>query len=112
MFCSCRSQQFESFQGHKAVRCALKSNEGFLYPLRQGLFFVFKPPCFIRYADIETVTFSRIGAGSAGLKSRTFDMLVHCRGSGTEAPRDYAFSSMERAEYAQLKLFLHERALR
>jgi hypothetical protein len=58
------------------------------------------------------VTFSRIGAGSAGLKSRTFDMLVHCRGSGTEAPRDYAFSSMERAEYAPLKLYLHQKSIR
>jgi len=107
-----RPQHFASGEGHKAVRCALQSHDGFLFPLHQGMVFVHKPACYIRYADIHSVDFTRIGAGSAGIKSKTFDMTVRCRASGPGAARDYSFTSFSRPEYGFLKLYLQKRGLR
>jgi structure-specific recognition protein 1 len=107
-----RSQHFKSAQDTRAVRCALKSQDGFLFPLDRGMFFVPKPATFIRYSDVETVEFTRVGAGAAGLAARTFDMKVVCRASAGEGARDQVFVSIERAEYPMLKLFLHQRGIR
>lgn len=64
-----------------SVRCSYKADDGQLYPLDKGFFYVHKPPLLVPYADVESVEFARQGAGGGMLSSvRTFDLNVRLNG--------------------------------
>jgi structure-specific recognition protein 1 len=63
-----------SFMGHSgtpAVSCSYKAASGFVYPLERGFMFVYKPPIFIRFEDVQGVNFARSGGSN-----RSFDIEV------------------------------------
>ncbi|RUP49022.1 hypothetical protein BC936DRAFT_143450 [Jimgerdemannia flammicorona] len=91
---------YRSHHGAHAMKCSMKANEGYLYPLEKCFLFIPKPPTFIPLLEIASVTFSRVGA--AGSSSRTFDLKFNMKGGTTT----YQFSSINREEYANLEEFL------
>ncbi|KAI8071472.1 hypothetical protein BC940DRAFT_253091 [Gongronella butleri] len=97
---------FRSHHGANAIKCSMKANEGFLYPLDKSFLFIPKPTTFVPIGQISMVSFSRIGSQSGGT-SRTFDMKFHMH-SGS----DYQFSSINREEYANIEAFLREKKIK
>lgn len=63
-----------------SVRCSYKADDGQLYPLDRGFFYVHKPPLLIPDNDIESVEFARQGSGAVSSTVRTFDLVVRLKG--------------------------------
>ncbi|KAF9585802.1 FACT complex subunit [Lunasporangiospora selenospora] len=101
------SEFFKSYHNQSAIKCSMKANEGVLYPLDKSFLFIPKPPTFIPHSEIGSVTFSRVGGGSAVSASRTFDVKFNMK-SGV----DYSFSSINREEYANLNEFLQNKKIK
>lgn len=97
---------YRSHHGANALKCSMKANEGFLYPLEKSLLFIPKPPTFIPLNEIGVVTFSRVGTQSGG-SSRTFDMKFNMK-SGN----DIQFSSINREEYANIEDYLKQKKIK
>ncbi|KAI7865850.1 hypothetical protein BDF14DRAFT_1820248 [Spinellus fusiger] len=97
---------YRSHHGAHALKCSMKANEGYLYPLEKSFLFIPKPPTFIPLHEISIVTFSRVGT-SSGASSRTFDMKFHMK-SGN----DIQFSSINREEYANLEDFIKQKKIK
>ena len=74
---------------HHAVKCSLKANESYLYPLDKSFLFIPKPPTLIAHSEIASVTFSRVGRGMAN--TRTFEMKFNMK-NGV----DYQFGGINR----------------
>lgn len=106
-----KTGEFVSRTGHKAFRSALKGNDGLLFPLDRSFFFIHKPATSIRHSEILGIEMQRMGMGAAGVASRTFDMVIRCRGAGGEQGREYTFTSIERREHAGLVRFLRGKKL-
>lgn len=106
-----RPGEFVSSTGHKAIRCALKGNDGLLYPLDRSFFFIHKPATYVRHQEVVSIEMQRMGMGASGVASRTFDMVIRCKGLGGEQGREYTFSSIERKEHAGLLRFLRGKKL-
>lgn len=88
-----------AFMGHSgtpAISCSFKAASGFLYPLERGFIFVYKPPIYIRFDEINHVNFARSGGST-----RSFDIEVHSRSDMV-----YIFSSIEKEEYGRLFEFV------
>ncbi|CAO3628976.1 unnamed protein product [Mucor hiemalis] len=96
---------YRSHHGANALKCSMKANEGFLYPLEKSLLFIPKPPTFIPLNEIGVVTFSRVG--QSGGSSRTFDMKFNMT-SGN----DIQFSSINREEYANIEDYLKQKKIK
>lgn len=93
-----------AFMGHSgtpAVSCSYKAASGFIYPLERGIMFVYKPPIFIKFEDVNTVNFARSGG-----TNRSFDIEVHTRGDTV-----YTFSSIEKDEYGRMYEFLKSKKI-
>ncbi|KAI9322058.1 hypothetical protein DFJ73DRAFT_875721 [Zopfochytrium polystomum] len=87
---------FRSAQGHSGIKCALKANEAFLYPLEKCFLSFPKPTTVIPHSDITLVTFQRVSAGSSSA-TKTFEIRIATT-SGV-----YTFSSIPREEYTALE---------
>ncbi|KAI8089416.1 uncharacterized protein BX664DRAFT_280352 [Halteromyces radiatus] len=97
---------YRSHHGAHALKCSMKANEGYLYPLEKSFLFIPKPTTFIPFNEIGVVNFSRVGTQSGG-SSRTFDMKFHMK-SGS----DIQFSSINREEYSSLEDFLRQKNIK
>ncbi|KAI9306000.1 FACT complex component Pob3 [Cunninghamella echinulata] len=97
---------YRSHHGAHALKCSMKANEGYLYPLEKSFLFIPKPTTFIPFNEIGVVNFSRVGTQS-GTSSRTFDMKFHMKGGN-----DIQFSSINREEYANLEEFLRQKQIK
>ena len=62
-------KDFSSHYRQPVVTCSHKAASGFLYPLERGLIFVYKPPIFLRYDELRSVSFERSGGST-----RSFDI--------------------------------------
>ncbi|KAN0023828.1 hypothetical protein ACTFIV_008215 [Dictyostelium citrinum] len=98
---------FQSDSGANSIKCSLKANEGYLYPLERCFFFVHKPPTYIKFEDISNIEFSRYGAPSVrGGSNRTFDLSINLKNSTS-----IQFVNIQREEYPSLFNFLKEKKL-
>ncbi|KAI9248518.1 hypothetical protein BDA99DRAFT_446206 [Phascolomyces articulosus] len=97
---------YRSHHGAHALKCSMKANEGYLYPLEKSFLFIPKPPTFIPHNEIGVVTFSRVDTTSTG-SSRTFDMKFNMKGGN-----DIQFSSINREEYANIEDFLRQKRIK
>ena len=64
---------FRSSKGSIAIKCSVKANEGYLYPLERCLIFIHKPVILIQLEDIRHVECVRIQEGS---HQKSFDLTV------------------------------------
>ncbi|KAJ3253307.1 FACT complex subunit [Boothiomyces macroporosus] len=99
------SPLYKSAQGYSGVKCSLKANEAFLYPLEKSFLSIPKPPIYIPFSEISAVTFSRISSVST-TSTRTFEVKFSLT-SGTE----YSFSSMAREEHGPLEAFCRNKKI-
>jgi len=95
---------YESYDGEKCVRCSYKASDGFLFPLEKCIFFVHKPPLYIRHDEINSVEFLRVSGASSAGASRTFDLIVN-----TET--HHMFASFNRDEYANLRQYFADKKI-
>ncbi|KXZ45334.1 hypothetical protein GPECTOR_56g431 [Gonium pectorale] len=84
-----------------SVRCSYKADDGQLYPLDRGFFYVHKPPLLIPDNDIESVEFARQGSGAASSSVRTFDLVIRLKGGA-----EHVFRSIQRSEWNNLFEFI------
>lgn len=89
-----------------AVSCSYKANEGYLYPLDNGFFFLIKPTLYIPFSDVSSVNISR--AGQTSTSSRTFDLEVILRSNRGST----TFANISKEEQQLLEQFLKSKNLR
>ncbi|EGC33185.1 hypothetical protein DICPUDRAFT_95110 [Dictyostelium purpureum] len=99
---------FQSNRKLNSIKCSLKANEGFLYPLERSFFFVHKPPTYIKFEEIQSIEFSRYDAGptARGGSNRTFDLTINYKNSTS-----IQFTNILREEYPNLFNYLNEKKL-
>lgn len=100
------SKQFKSHHDQAGVKCSIKANEGFLYPLDRSFLFVPKPATYISFENVAALTLSRVGGALAA--SRTFDLTVTMKGGQP----DYQFSNINREEQQALESFFEAKGLK
>jgi structure-specific recognition protein 1 len=64
--------EFKSSRGAKAINCSVKAADGYIFPLKSSIVFIYKPVIYIRHSELKHVEFSRTGQGV----SRTFDLTL------------------------------------
>ncbi|XP_031488405.1 FACT complex subunit SSRP1-like isoform X1 [Nymphaea colorata] len=102
-----RPGKFRSAQDGLAVKSSLKAEDGILYPLEKGFFFLPKPPTLILHDEIEYVEFERHGAGGAVMSSHYFDLLVKLK-----SEQEHQFRNIQRNEYHNLFDFISSKGLK
>jgi structure-specific recognition protein 1 len=98
--------KFANASQHVCVKCALRANEGLLYPLEKQFLFIHKPTVLIRFDEVESVEFQRYAGGTGS--TRNFDLCVTLRSvaSGAGGVKEYTFSGIDRSDYTGLYNFL------
>ncbi|KAF6173460.1 hypothetical protein GIB67_027155 [Kingdonia uniflora] len=100
-----RPGKFRSCQDGYAVKSSLKAEDGLLYPLEKGFFFLPKPPTLITHDEIDYVDFERHSA--AGANMSYFDLLIKLK-----SEQAHLFRSIQRNEYNNLREFISGKGLK
>jgi structure-specific recognition protein 1 len=100
--------KFANANQQACVKCALRANEGHLYPLEKQFIFIHKPPVLIRFDEVESVEFQRYAGGQGS--TRNFDLCVTLK-SGAST-KEYTFSGIDRSDYTGLYNFLSTKKIR
>eukprot|EP00967_Tisochrysis_lutea_P155339 scaffold310684_cov28-Tisochrysis_lutea.AAC.2 len=85
----------------KSIRCSLKANDGYLYPLDKCFFFIANKPVQLDFDRIGSLEFNRVDKGASAQAARTFDITIYMR-DGT----NYQFVNLLRSDYKELFNFL------
>jgi len=98
--------KFQNANAQACVKCALRANEGLLYPLEKQFVFIHKPPVLVRFNEIESVEFQRYAGGTGS--TRNFDLAVFLKSSAASGStsQEYIFSGIDRSDYQSLYDFL------
>jgi structure-specific recognition protein 1 len=96
--------KFANANQQSCVKCALRANEGLLYPLEKQFVFIHKPPVLVRFNEIESVEFQRYAGGQGS--TRNFDLCVSLKATAAAGQQEYTFSGIDRSDYAGLYNFL------
>lgn len=101
---------FTSTRGVHGLRCALKANDGILYPLAKAFIYIHKPTVILKFEDVEAVEFLR---AESSLGNRQFDLKVTTKSTAVtgDTSREYTFTSLDKAEYGLLYDFLASKNL-
>eukprot|EP01133_Synstelium_polycarpum_P013347 gene13347-15700_t len=102
---------YQSCNQSNSIKCSLKANEGFLYPLERSFFFIHKPPTYIKFTDIAQVEFSRAPTtitGRSASSSRTFDLTITLKNSLNTVQ----FTNMLKDEYSLLFTFIQSKGIK
>ncbi|CAL9206109.1 FACT complex subunit SSRP1-like [Musa acuminata AAA Group] len=102
-----RPGSFRSCQDGYAVKSSLKAEDGLLYPLEKGFFFLPKPPTLILHDEIDFVEFERHGAGGSSVSSHYFDLLVKLKND-----QEHLFRNIQRNEYHNLFEFIKAKGMK
>jgi structure-specific recognition protein 1 len=86
-------KSFKSVKGKSAIKCSLKANEGYLYPLEKSLIFIHKPVVFIQHDDIKYVECIRVTEANT---QRSFDLNIVTK------KEEFQFLGIERGEFDPL----------
>eukprot|EP00184_Porphyridium_aerugineum_P000670 CAMPEP_0184693712 /NCGR_PEP_ID=MMETSP0313-20130426/1875_1 /TAXON_ID=2792 /ORGANISM="Porphyridium aerugineum, Strain SAG 1380-2" /LENGTH=543 /DNA_ID=CAMNT_0027151857 /DNA_START=85 /DNA_END=1716 /DNA_ORIENTATION=- len=89
------SKTFSSKHNQRAVRTALGPNEGYVFFLESCMFFLNKPPTYIRFDDVDLVEFKRMD------NNRSFDLSVTLNNGQVTV-----FSNIDRGEFEVIRDFL------
>lgn len=92
---------FRNAKGETAVRCSLKNDSGYLFPLEKRFVYINKPTTIIRYDELSSVEFTRVGRSAKDSKS-SFDLVVNFK-SGDAA---LTFTGISRDELNNLLTFI------
>ncbi|KAF8408055.1 hypothetical protein HHK36_007196 [Tetracentron sinense] len=100
-----RPGKFRSCQDGYAVKSSLKAEDGVLYPLEKGFFFLPKPPTLILHEEIDYVEFERHAAGGSNM--HYFDLLIRLK-----SEQEHLFRNIQRNEYHNLFDFISGKGLK
>eukprot|EP00529_Nitzschia_sp_RCC80_P014404 CAMPEP_0113454940 /NCGR_PEP_ID=MMETSP0014_2-20120614/8121_1 /TAXON_ID=2857 /ORGANISM="Nitzschia sp." /LENGTH=754 /DNA_ID=CAMNT_0000346359 /DNA_START=65 /DNA_END=2329 /DNA_ORIENTATION=- /assembly_acc=CAM_ASM_000159 len=97
--------KFQNANQQSCIKCALRANEGLLYPLEKQLLFIHKPPVLIRFNEVESIEFQRYAGGQGS--TRNFDLCVTLKPSAVAGggQNEYVFSGIDRSDYSGLNNF-------
>lgn len=95
---------FSTVSGAKALKCSMKANEGYLYPLEKGLLFMPKI-AYTKYEEISAVEFSRVNLSTRTAK--TFDMRVIL-----DSKKEYMYNALQKTEFGTLEAYLTQKNVR
>ena len=98
--------KFANANQQACVKCALRANEGHLYPLEKQFIFIHKPAVLIRFDEIESVEFQRYAGGQGS--TRNFDLSVTLESTPGDnlSAKEYTFSGIDKTNYSALYSFL------
>lgn len=97
--------KFKNADNQECVKCAVRANEGHLYPLEKSFVFIHKPPVLIRFDEVESIEFQRYAGGQG--TTRNFDLCVRLRmAAGDTSAKEYTFSGIDRSDFDGLYSFL------
>jgi len=104
--------KFSNANQQPCVKCALRANEGLLYPLEKQFVFIHKPPVLIRFNEVESVEFQRYAGGQGS--TRNFDLCVSLKAGAASFSnqQEYVFSGIDRSDYTGLYNFLSTKNIR
>jgi len=102
-----RPGQYVSSTAKKAVRCSVKADDGYLFPLERSFFYISKPTTYLLYDEIAEVEFQRQGGSLSLSSAKTFDIRVVMKNDG-----EHQFRNIQRAEYQNLFNFIQAKGLR
>jgi len=104
--------KFSNANQQPCVKCALRANEGLLYPLEKQFVFIHKPPVLIRFNEVESVEFQRYAGGQGS--TRNFDLCVSLKAGAASLSnqQEYVFSGIDRSDYTGLYNFLSTKNIR
>ncbi|KAI5192729.1 structure-specific recognition protein 1 [Nematocida sp. AWRm77] len=89
---------FRTSTENKSLKCSSKANEGYLYPLRKGFFFIPKI-AYIEYSRISVVEFSRVNLSARTAK--TFDVRIIM-----EDKKEHMFNGLQKTEFSAFETYL------
>jgi len=92
---------FKSHGNACAIKCSLKANDGFLYPLEGSFFFIHKPSTHIHFTEIANIEFARVSTSDDKSTNRTFDLVVTLQNNNI-----FQFTGIQRQEYSPLFEFI------
>ena len=103
--------KFRNADGQECVKCAVRANEGHLYPLEKSFVFIHKPPVLIRFDEIESIEFQRYAGGQG--TTRNFDLCVRLQTTtGDTNAKEYTFSGIDRSDFDGLYSFLSNKKIK
>ena len=91
----------------KSIRCSMKANDGFLYPLEKAFFFISTKPAMVEYDRVASVEFNRVEQSGTANASRSFDLTCALKDGGATQ-----FVNLARSEYKKLYDYLVTRKIR
>jgi structure-specific recognition protein 1 len=99
--------KFMNANQQSCIKCALRANEGLLYPLEKQLLFIHKPPVLIRFNEVESIEFQRYAGGQGS--TRNFDLCVTLKASAVAGggQAEYIFSGIDRSDYSSMYSFFN-----
>ncbi|PIA62555.1 hypothetical protein AQUCO_00200517v1 [Aquilegia coerulea] len=100
-----RPGQFRSYENGYGVISSLGDDDGVLYPLENGFFFLPVPPTLIIMDEVNYVEIQRRGYG--GTSMHYFDLLVKLK-----SEQELVFLDIRRSEYDNLIMFISEKGLK
>ncbi|KAL3792936.1 hypothetical protein ACHAW5_006843 [Stephanodiscus triporus] len=104
--------KFANANQQACVKCALRANEGHLYPLEKQFIFIHKPAVLIRFDEIESVEFQRYAGGQGSTRNFDLSVTLHSTPGDSVATREYTFSGIDKTNYAALYSFLSGKKIR
>lgn len=98
--------KFANANQQACVKCALRANEGHLYPLEKQFIFIHKPAVLIRFDEIESVEFQRYAGGQGSTRNFDLSVNLHSTPGDNLAVKEYTFSGIDKTNYSALYSFL------
>jgi structure-specific recognition protein 1 len=104
--------KFQNANQESCIKCALRANEGLLYPLEKQLLFIHKPPVLIRFNEVQSIEFQRYAGGQGS--TRNFDLSVTLKPSAVAGggQNEYIFSGIDRSDYNGLYNFFNGKGIK
>ena len=95
---------FKSDKGAEAVKCSVRANDGFLYPLNKSFLFIHKPVYYIRHEEIVYLEFNRIT--ECATTGRSFDVNIKTKNE------TMSFTGIEKQELKHLIEYLKSKKIK
>lgn len=92
--------KFKSAQNIASIKCTIKANEGYFYPLDKYLIFIPKPTILIKLEELQSVSFERLSESS----QRFFELKLN-----KKKGEQIIFNNIERKEYPFIKKYFEEK---
>lgn len=98
--------KFANANQQACVKCALRANEGHLYPLEKQFLFIHKPAVLVRFDEVESVEFQRYAGGQGSTRNFDLSVTLHSTPGDNLAQKEYTFSGIDKTNYSALYSFL------